>query len=229
MSEPTGKAGAALKICVCFSGQPRTIEDTGFNIRNTLFNAHHEYTILYCTWVGEDTTSFKWHFPNAKIQYIEQPTIDSEIYREWLNSIGRSDRAAAFYNDFLMMYCVRKTAEYASTLGSFDLCMRIRPDAIYNMNITNIYDTVKRNTIVVSPCPAFAGTCGLFWLGRFEECLKLMMEHLYVVAHIDNLYGSTGRFINPEPELSLKLAIKHLGYTEVEVPNMDIFLIRADL
>ena len=215
-----------MNICVCFSGQLRTFEYAILNIKPSLLHLNHHYTIVYCTWLNTDVEEFTSHFPDAHIHLIEQPQKDSQVYMNWLESFGRGYKADNFYSYFCQVYCIHKTAEYASNLGEFDLGIRIRPDILFKSPINNLYETIQSNTIIVAEQPCYAGTNDFFWIGRFKECMTLMKTLLYSLNN-DELYVN-GPLFNPEPELCLKLHIKKLGYDEVEIPHMELEILRIE-
>jgi hypothetical protein len=211
-----------MNICVCFSGQLRTFEDTIMNIKRSVFDTANHYTIVYCTWLNTDVKLFTDYFPDAHIHLIEQPQIDSQLYLNWLDSFGRGYKPENFYGFFCQAYCIHMVAEYASKLGDFDLGIRIRPDILFRYSVYNHYEMVRPNMIVVSEQPSYAGTNDFFWIARFEECMTLMKGLLYSLND-DKLVP----FLNAEPELILKLYIKKLGYDEVVIPNMELDILKT--
>ena len=215
-----------MNICVCFSGQLRSFQHTIMNIKHSVFHPDHRYTIVYCTWLNTDVSLFTSYFPDAHIHLVEQPAQDSEVYLNWLESFGREFKAENFYKYFCQIYCIHMAAEYATTLGDFDLGIRIRPDILFKYPVHYQYEIVQPNTIIVSQEPSYAGTNDFFWIARFKECITLMKGLLYCINNDALHVYMGGKLIYAEPELCLKLYIKKLGYDEVIIREMWLDIVK---
>ena len=183
-----------------------------------MIDTNHVYTIIYCTWLDQDTDAFLCHFPTAIIHKVPQPTVESEEYKVWSAS---AEYTYELYHIYLMMYAIREASRVADELHAkdpFDICIRVRPDCIFKFPIIQSY-AIPENTIIITPYPYYTGICDFFWLGRFHECSTVM-------KYLDILLANRELRRQKDPEAALLICIKTLQYTITPIEGLEMELIR---
>jgi len=157
-----------MKICVCFIGLQRTIEQTIDNIRSKVFDNENTFDIIFVTWANEDTTIFERCFPSAKIYKI-QPIDDKDSYfLEWINNYKMHiswrntypNGNDALFRYFIQIYLWKKAVGIIDTLQeTYDLVIRMRTDIKIHGTPIHIYYTLAAEHKNVVYFPNEQGQC----------------------------------------------------------------------
>lgn len=194
-----------MKICVCFTGLQRTIEQNYQNLYINLFNNNEiEFEYIFVTWKNESTEKFSQFFPNATIFKIDEITMDNELFQSWSKSIQMHiswrrtyEPPKDLFRYFQQIYLWKHAALILELIKQkYDLCMRVRTDIrIHGAPIHALYPAMNENTIYFPTEPRqgifFDGKAcpDYYFIGKPDIVIKALSIvdylHKYKVNYIE--------------------------------------------
>jgi hypothetical protein len=131
-----------MKVCIVYTGLNRFSEGTKKVYEEFLTDPSNQYSVIFCTWSYEDTTSFEEYFVNSKVYKFDD--LDTDFINNWIGNTHIEYSGGKTHNHVRQWYIRWKVVEILEKSSTnYDLIILTRTDVKLWKNITKYYENLK--------------------------------------------------------------------------------------